>query len=364
MMPKFDRIKSFRSEGYNFDFDRMTGDFRRWGKTEEDDPQMSPFGPEILDIEVGTICNGIGKPCPWCYKSNSPIGENMSLETFKKILSKFPKTLCQVAFGLGDIDGNPDLFKIMEYCRYNSYNKVIPNITINGYNLTDPYAKQLVELCGAVSVSRYRPKDVCYDAVKKLTDLGLTQCNIHMLAAKDTYEECLDLLKDVREDHRLKNINAVIFLLLKPKGKRNKFDSLTLSEYKNIIRYAMDNKISVGTDSCAAPLFMQSLTDEEFKENIKYIECCESFGLFSSYVNVRGDYFPCSFAEDVGEWVSGISVLSCDNFIKDVWFSEKLNRWRGISLNASSSCQCSFAKHCRPCPLYDIYPCKENSSAV
>jgi len=352
--------KCMRSPNYNFDFDKLTGEFKRWGKTKEDDPQISPFGPEILDIEISTICKGLGKPCSWCYKTNTPNGENMSFDIFKKILLKFPKTLCQIAFGIGDIDGNPDLFKIMEYCRSNPHNQVIPNITINGYNLTDLYAKQLVELCGAVSVSRYRPKDICYDAVKKLTDLGLTQCNIHMLAARETYDECLDLLKDVKEDSRLKNLNAVVFLLLKPKGKNNKFDSLTLPEYKSIIRYAMDNKIKVGTDSCAAPLFMQSLTEDEFKKNIEYIECCESFGLFSSYVNVLGDYYPCSFAEGVGDWESGISVLSCDNFLKEVWFSEKLSKWRKISLNASSSCQCSFSKYCRPCPIYDIYPCKDS----
>lgn len=356
--------KRIRSLNYNFDFDRLTGEFKRWGLSKDDDPQMSPFGPEILDIEVSTICNGIGKPCPHCYKSCSPVGQNMSFDTFKEIFLKFPKNLCQAAFGIGDIGGNSDLFKMMEYCRLNPYNQVIPNITINGHNLTDLYARRLVELCGAVSVSRYKPKEVCYDAVKKLTDLGLTQCNIHMLVAKETYEDCFDLLKDAREDPRLRNLNAVVFLLLKPKGKRNTFGSLTLPEYKSIIRYAMDNKIRVGTDSCAAPLFMQSLTETEFKENIKYIECCESFGLFSSYVNANGDFFPCSFSEGEGDWESGISVLSCDDFLKDVWFSEKLNKWRGISLNASASCRCDFSNYCRPCPLYNLYPCKETICEV
>lgn len=42
----------------------------------------------------------------------------MSLETFKALFHKLPTTVCQIAFGIGDINANPDLFKIMEYCRF------------------------------------------------------------------------------------------------------------------------------------------------------------------------------------------------------------------------------------------------------
>lgn len=49
------------------------------GKTKEEDPEYAPF-PEILDIEVSTICNGIPNvsgiesPCAFCYKSNTKHG--------------------------------------------------------------------------------------------------------------------------------------------------------------------------------------------------------------------------------------------------------------------------------------------------
>lgn len=347
------------SNDYKYVFQKDSGSFIRCGSTLKDDPLFSPIGPEILDLEVSTICHGLGTPCSWCYKGSTPKGRNMSFETFKTIFHKMPKTLTQIAFGIGDLGGNSDLFKIMEYCRTNPHTQVIPNITINGYNLTDEYAKKLVNLCGAVSVSRYTPKDVCYDAVKKLTDLGLKQCNIHALVANQTKEDCFDLMKDIQTDSRLKNLNAVVFLLLKPKGSRNKLTSISLEDYKKIIRYAMDNKIRVGTDSCAAPLFMKSLNEKELEDNLDFIESCESFGLFSSYVNVDGDYFPCSFAEGVGEWKKGISVLNCNDFLKDIWFSEKLKMWRDISLAGSSKCDCRFKKHCRPCPIYNITPCKE-----
>ena len=51
--------------------------------------------------------NGIGvslpddsnkpKPCTHCYKSNTAVGKNMSLETFKGIYATLPKTVTQIA---------------------------------------------------------------------------------------------------------------------------------------------------------------------------------------------------------------------------------------------------------------------------
>ena len=63
-------------EDYKYIFNKTNGDFMRWGKTYDEDPNFSPIGGEILDIEITTICNGInGKLCPFCYKSNTPDGK-------------------------------------------------------------------------------------------------------------------------------------------------------------------------------------------------------------------------------------------------------------------------------------------------
>ena len=196
--------KKVQSKDYNYIFNKETGFFARWGKTKEDDPQMAP-SPEILDIEITTKCDGVGgKLCPFCYKSNTPNGKNMSFETFKKMIDKFPiymqrtciaedngKTtkrfvfsmpaeineendkkmeaeieakglrivgyvqkpvhfLNQVAFGADSkAKSNPDLWKMMDYCRTNG---IIPNITVAEIN--DETADKLVEKCGAVAVSR------------------------------------------------------------------------------------------------------------------------------------------------------------------------------------------------------------------
>lgn len=160
------REKRLISKNCNYYFRKDNGFMITWGKTKKEDPEYSPHGPFILDMEISTICDG---GCSFCYKSNTEVGENMSFETFKTIFHKMPKTLTQIAYGVGSIDGNPDLWKIMDYCRNNDHNVVIPNITINGKRLTDEYADNLVRLCGAVAVSRYNP-DTCYNAVKKLNN--------------------------------------------------------------------------------------------------------------------------------------------------------------------------------------------------
>ena len=97
-------IKKVRTKEYNYNFSLKTGLFARWGQTLKDDPVFSPLGPELADIEISTICSGLGKPCAWCYKANNSKGENMTLKQFKKLFQKFPKNLTQIAFGIGDID--------------------------------------------------------------------------------------------------------------------------------------------------------------------------------------------------------------------------------------------------------------------
>ena len=148
------RVKCVRTPDYNYDFDKQTGFFARWGATKEDDPDFSKLGPEILDIEITTSCAGpAGNPCPFCYKANTPKGDNMSFETFQAIFNKLPRTLNQVAFGAdATLTSNPDIWKMFDYCRNNDYNQVVPNITIA--HITKETAERLASVCGAVAVSR------------------------------------------------------------------------------------------------------------------------------------------------------------------------------------------------------------------
>lgn len=346
--------RHYRSENYNWNFCTRTGYFERWGKTLEDDPQLSPIGPEILDIEISTICHGPGQPCPWCYKSNTAKGHNMSLETFKSIFDKLPNNLMQIAFGIGDIDSNPDLYDMFAYARGNG---VIPNVTINGWRMSDYHYNMLGRLCGAVAVSHYDDEH-CFNAIQELTSRGMEQVNIHKLLAKETLEECIALLGKAKTDPRLKKLNAIVFLLLKPKGVRNTFHSITnLDDYKLLAQTAIENGVVFGMDSCSAPLLLKA-TEGMGLFNVDSVEPCEST-LFSLYINTDGDAYLCSFAEGLPD-VKPVNVLRCDNFLDDVWFSKEFTKWRKKIIASSSKCNCSLSSNCRSCPIYPkISICKD-----
>lgn len=333
------KYKSFRSEDVNYTFDMEDGTMATWGRDQKDDPQQAP-APFIADIEIGTTCNGLGKPCKFCYKSNTRVGENMSLETFKKVFAKLPPHLTQIAFGIGDLDGNPEMFQIFEHCRHN---KIVPNVTTNGWKMTFQQAQQLRNLCGAVAVSKYEPKDVCYDAVAMLTDVGLKQTNIHQLVSRETMPSCLETIADMKSDIRLAELNAVVFLTLKPKGIRNDLTMVGDDEYKVLIQSCLDSGVRFGFDSCSANRFMRVVAGHPMEERFKLVsEPCEST-LFSTYINVEGQMFPCSFAEGTPGWEEGIDVAGCGDFQAEVWNHPRVLEFRSKLLG-----------RCRNCPIYDL----------
>jgi MoaA/NifB/PqqE/SkfB family radical SAM enzyme len=325
--------KTVRTPTYKYNFDVETGFFQRWGKTVNDDPQYSPIGPEILDISISSICHG---GCQYCYQSNTPKGKNMSLETFKIVLDKMSGNLTQIAMATGDIDANPDLWAMMEYARNKN---IVPNITISGYRLTDEIVCNLRKYVGAVAVSHY-DDDTCFNAVKRLTDTGLEQVNIHQMLSKETYQQSSDLLRKIQTDARLSKLNAVVFLSLKQKGRGVTFNRVTDDEFKAIVDYALDNNIRVGFDSCGSFRFLKSIVGHKnYKEMEEMVEPCES-ALFSSFVNVDGMFSPCSFMEGVFE---GIDVVHTEDFLSGIWFNPRIVEWRKKLL----SCK-------RSCPIYNV----------
>lgn len=346
--------REWHSEGYNMVFDTKTGFMARWGKTMEEDPVMAPHGPELADIEISTVCHGVGasmekrRPCTFCYKSNTGEGENMSLGTFMKVFANLnaEKTLTQIAFGIGDIDANKDLWAIMAWAKIHN---VVPNITINGM-ITEDHARRLAKLCGAVAVSHYGD-DLCFNAIDMLYKAGLRQINIHKLLSKQTYRGCFDLIDKVKADPRAAPLKAIVFLLLKPKGERNSFDSIvSMEEYKRVMDYAKEKGVDIGMDSCSAPMALKTLPGEV----IQSVEPCEST-LFSIYVNTLGELFPCSFTEGTPGWEKGVD-LTTERL--PFWFHPRVVAWREGLVGSSAKCECSMKSHCRSCPIYDITICQ------
>jgi len=330
------KLKVLKSSNYNFLFHKQSGFFARWGTTKEDDGDPNLGLPEILDFEVSTKCAGVamkgGKasPCAFCYKSNNNTGSYMSTENFTKVIDKMPKSLTQCALGIGNVD-QPNLFELMDVLIDRD---IVPNLTINGDRMTPEIYDNLASRCGAIAVSYY-DKDLTFNAVYELATVRkMTQINIHFFLSEETYEKGLQLIEDAKTDPRMKNLNAIVFLSAKLRGnaKKNDFHILSQEKYNIIAKKGHDSGINIGMDSCSAFKTLIAYKDVPNFEQLKdSVEPCES-GIYSSYINKDGYYFPCSFTEGidhgevVGDWREGINVLECDDFLKDVWFAEKTRK--------------------------------------
>lgn len=336
-------IKKFRSEEYNYNFNLENGHSERWGKNINDNPEYCKYSPEIVDLEIsyGDTCQ---VKCNFCYKGNGVggTGTNMSLETFKTIFEKFPKVdnefiVQQVALGITSIAANPEFFDI---CNYLKKNNVIPNVTINGADpLTDIEINKLVKTMGAMAISINKHNfEKGYDLIDKIIKAGGKQINIHYVVSSESYDFAFKLCNDKLTDNRLKNVNAIVFLSLKPKNRGEKLVLLPEEKFKKIIRFCLDNDISFGADSCSAHKVLRSFNVKEYFNLKDLIDPCECTK-FSFYCNAEGKYFPCSFLE--GEkndiWEEGIDMLKVTNFIEDVWRHPSTKKF-GENVNNTNNC--------------------------
>lgn len=342
--------KILQSSGYNWVFDKKTGLFIRTGHTVEDDPEFSPYGPEIADIEISSgPCMG---KCPYCYKSNG-IGEykHMNLSTFKEVISRIQSTLTQIAFGITDFYANPDFPEIMRETRRRG---IVPNYTTSALDLDEDAVRMTAELCGAVAVS-FVDENACLDAVRRFTEAGVPQVNIHFVLAEETFGRAVKLIDKVKRDPRLEKLNAIVFLAYKSKGRNPGMwkPLVAVEEYEEIIERCENTGINCGFDSCSAPMVLRARPKQ-----YEFIEPCES-GLFSVYINSDADVYPCSFAEGVAEWQEGIDILGVDDFTRDIWMGEKMSSWRSKLLASTTNCDCALKDTCRACPLYRIAACKK-----
>jgi hypothetical protein len=257
----------------------------------------------------------------------------MNLETFGIILDKIGKQLTQIAFGITDADSNPYFPAMLKHCRESG---VIPNYTTSGLGMTEDLFTLSAEACGAVAVSVYpHNKDLAYATVDRFINEGIEQTNIHLLY----YQENLRFVHRILEDVGHGNISphAVVLLALKTRGRGKNFTPTTEEQFGELVDSAMAHNIPLGFDSCSAPKFEQWAMSNNKEDLLIYSEPCES-GLMSSYINVEGNFFPCSFVEGIGNWKQGISVLDCKDFLNDVWFHPRVTEWRSSLLNNHRHC--------------------------
>lgn len=333
---------------YNCFFDKKSGFNLRFGKELEDDPAYCELGPEILDLEVsvnGCVPVRGSENCRYCYKCNTNAKPtNMSFETFKKIIDSFPKNLSQVAFGITGLQTNPELPRMIEYCREVG---IIPNLTTVGADMDESMKDVLCKHCGAVAVSCYTgAKDLCYRTIKELKlhaqekykkDMHI---NMHILLSKDNKSHLMEVLKDIA-DGAVEGLKSVVLLRIKPCGRAKSMDcTIPLSLYEEVVKYCFENDISFGFDSCSAARVIEVLNKLGKPELAQCCEPCESSKL-SSYINVKGEYWSCSFVERT-DFMKPVNALNYKN-ATEWWNSDEVKRIR-------------FYDHpaCKSCPIYEL----------
>jgi radical SAM protein with 4Fe4S-binding SPASM domain len=120
------------------------------------------------------------------------------------------------------------------------------------------------------------------------------------------------------------------------------------SVFDALVDKALTENIQVGFDSCSAGRFLKAVKGSpNYASYETMTEPCES-GLFSTYIDVEGTFFPCSFAEGFGDWQEGLDVLNCEDFMKDIWVHPKLVAWRKALIKNTDE------NKCRNCPLFEV----------
>lgn len=332
--------KYYFSEDFNYYFNYKTGYTAVWGKTIKDDPEFAPF-PLLADMEITTICNGIGNsgPCAFCYKSNSKNGTYMPFTLAKRIIDKFPEHLTQIAFGTdAKLKSNPDWFKIFQYARNK---RIVPNVTVA--DITKETASKLSSVCGAVAVSRYQDKDICYNSVKYLTDAGCNQVNTHILLSQETLPFIYETLSDIRTDKRLNKLNAIVLLSLKKKGRGINYHTVSSDDFSRLMDTLFNQEdFNFGFDSCTGHRVLDYIKKTEQGKYAKFCNPCESTRE-SCYINVHGMFYPCSFVEGTPGWEQGLDIVRANDFIEDIWHHPKTCLFRERLL----------MEGCR-CPVYNV----------
>jgi radical SAM protein with 4Fe4S-binding SPASM domain len=227
---------------------------------------------------------------------------------------------------------------------------IIPNLTIA--DVSEEVAGKLAAVAGAVAVSVYQHAgfDVAYDSIKRLADAGMKQINIHFMISGATIDDAYRVANDVKTDPRLENVNAIVFLSLKQKGRGRKHEYVSTTQYKELVDYCLEKGVPFGFDSCSAPTFLESVKDHpNFDKFNEMAEPCEST-LFSSYINELGHFYPCSFTEKwkEGGWSEGLDVTQSKDFLKEIWNHPKTVDFRETLINNKDELGC------RQCPAYTI----------
>ena len=311
-------------------------------------PPMRSF-PELIDIGImgacsagkTGVCRNAGVDC--YQRGMESHEENMSFNDYFEIIKQCKGRVFQIALG-GAGDPNKHEF-FADILRITSENRIVPNYTTSGYNLTDREIELTKEYCGAVAVSYYsilnedknedNPSTI--EAIERFVKAGCTT-NVHYVLSK---KNILEAIYRVKNGVFPKGINAVVFLLYKPIGLASKEHAIDYGnpDYLELLRLvtAAGSNWNYGFDTCQSPALYK------FASNVatESIEFCEA-ARFSMYINSRCVAFPCSF----GIENNAFSVDLKQYTLQEAWDSECFSMFRKQQAEMCTNCTIGVCRSC------------------
>lgn len=310
-------IKVVKDDKYIIIFNTETGQEILTGTGGNPDPFVLEY-PSLIDCGIMGHCLN---DCPTCYQGNNT-QSHMSLENFKLIVDQSKNYTNQIAVGgHGDPNLHPQFKEMIEYAKLNTVewknnSIIIINYTTSGNNLSDDQV-EISKMCGAVAVSDY-DQPFTYSAINRFLNAGI-KTNIHFIFSSERFERAIDILdgKDVwNNQFDVSKLNAVIFLLFKPKGKgKGRYDLVpNPDQIKQFIDKIRKPTVpfKLGMDSC---LVNQLATyDTLTKSEEIFLDTCEA-SRASMYITPDMRMVPCSFADYDKNGVK----ITPENTIKNIW---------------------------------------------
>lgn len=314
----------------------------------EQPPSMRSF-PELIDIGImgacsagkTGVCRNAGVDC--YQRGMESFEKNMDFDDYSKIITQCKGRVFQIALGgAGDPNKHKFFADILHITREN---RIVPNYTTSGYNLTDREIELTQKYCGAVAVSYYSKLDKdgnednpsTIEAIERFVKAGCIT-NVHYVLSKKNIKE---VIYRVKNGVFPKGINAVVFLLYKPIGLASREYVIDYGnpDYLELLRLvtSADSKWRYGFDTCQSPAiyeFAPSVATES-------IEFCEA-ARFSMYINSKCVAFPCSFG--IEDNVFAVDLKQ--HTLQEAWESESFAKFRKQQVEMCTDCNTGACKSC------------------
>jgi radical SAM protein with 4Fe4S-binding SPASM domain len=328
------------SSDYNFVGDTETGVTMRWGATVDENPVLAPW-PELADISISNHCS---KHCDFCYRDSKPDNSFMSVADYESVLDSLTSprwgSVFQVALGGGEPLEHPDFLEII---RRTWKRGIVANFTTNGQGVTKALASKIAGKVGAVAISVANIEELQARRVRMLAEAGI-KTNLHYILDSGSIDQAAELLEG-RFNHLLDDVNAVIFLTFKPRGRGTETSCLKPNASFDRFVSKIDStacSAHIGFDACFVPVLMCRTA-----VNVDYVDSCEC-GFFSIYIDERMNVKPCSFATGDRD-----SFNLREYGMKEVW-AQHFSKYRKALLDHPCGEDCKHSSSCHgKCAYFD-----------